>query len=138
MVLLTPFYLIAATFVGLGDSLFLAYYAHLGVVPGCALTGCEQVLTSDYSKLYGVPLAYLGLVFYAYMLALAVLVAYDPTSKGLRVGLLVYTGVGLLASIVFEAIQIFVIGAICMYCAISAVTTLVLFALAVWHFRKTR
>ena len=45
---------------------------------------------------------------------------------------------GLLMSIGFETLQIFVIHAICMYCAISAATTLLLFGLAVWHWRTTR
>ncbi len=137
-VFLAPFYLISAALIGLGDALYLSYYQHLGIVPGCALTGCEQVLTSAYSKFQGVPLSYLGLVFYVYMLALAVLLAFDPTSKGLRLGVLLYTGVGLGLSLVFEfVIQIGIIHAICQYCLISAITTLALFCLSVWHFRAT-
>ncbi len=137
-VLLAPFYLIAAACIGLGDTLYLSYYEHLGLTPTCALHGCEQVLTSVYAKFNGVPLAYIGLVFYVYMLALALLLAYDPHSKGLRLGVLLYTAAGLLLSIGFESVQILIIGAICMYCAISAITTLLLCALAVWHFFSTR
>lgn len=137
-VLLGPFYLIAATFVGLGDTLYLSYYHLLGVVPGCALKGCEAVLTSPYSTPLGVPFAYIGVVYYMYMLGLAILLAIDPHSPGLRLGALVYAGIGLLCSICFELFQYFVIGALCMYCGISAFTTLVLFLLAVWHFMSTK
>ena len=137
-VLLSPFYLIAATLVGLGDTLFLSYYQHLGLTPTCAIGGCEIVLSSIYSKFLGVPLSYIGLVFYIYMLALAVLLAYDPFGKGTRLAILAYATVGLLFSIGFELTQIFVIHAICMYCAISATTTLVLFCLAIWHWRATK
>jgi len=137
-VLLSPFYLIAATFIGLGDTLFLSYYQHLGITPTCAIGGCEIVLSSVYSKFLGVPLSYIGLVFYIYMLALVVLLAIDPQSKGLRFGVLVYATIGLLFSIGFELTQIFVIHAICMYCAISAATTLILFGVAIWHWRATR
>lgn len=137
-VFLTPFWIIAAAFVGLGDTLFLSYYQHLGITPGCAIGGCEIVLNSVYSKFMGIPLSYIGLVFYVYMLALAVVLAYDPFGKGTRFALLAYTIIGLLFSIGFELLQIFVIHAICMYCAISAATTLLLFILALWHWRATK
>lgn len=137
-VLLTPFWIIAATFIGLGDSFFLSYYQHLGLTPTCAIGGCEIVLNSVYSKFMGIPLSYIGLVFYIYMLALAIFLAYDPFGKGMRAALMTYATFGLLFSIGFESVQIFIIHAICMYCAISAITTLVLFVLAVWHWRATR
>ena len=136
-VLLTPFWLIAATLVGLGDTLYLSYYHLLGLVPGCAIGGCEIVLTSPYSSPFGVPFAYLGLVYYAYMFCLGILLMIDPTSKGLRFGVLAYTGIGLLLSIGFELFQYFVIHALCLYCGISALTAFVLFGIAVWHWRLT-
>jgi uncharacterized membrane protein len=137
-VLLTPFWIIAATFIGLGDTFFLSYYQHLGITPTCAIGGCEIVLNSVYSKFVGVPLSYIGLAFYVYMLALGILLAYDPFGKGTRFAIVAYTTIGLLFSLGFELTQIFVIHAICMYCAISATTTLLLFCLAIWHWRSTR
>lgn len=134
-VLLTPFYLIAATLVGLGDTLFLSYYAYINVIPGCALKGCEIVLASPYSHPFGVPFGYIGLLYYAFALFLALLLAVDPQGYGLRLGVLTYAAIGLLCSIGFEIFQFFVIGALCMYCAISALTTLALFCIAVWHWR---
>ena len=101
-ILLTPFWLVAATLVGLGDTLYLSYYHLLGLVPGCAIGGCEIVLGSVYSHPFGVPFAYIGLVYYIYML-----------------------------------FQYFVIHALCMYCAISALTTLALFVIAVRHWHST-
>jgi uncharacterized membrane protein len=137
-ILLTPFWLIAATFIGLSDTLYLSYYHLLGLTPTCAIGGCEIVLSSPYATPLGVPFAYIGVVYYLYMLGLALLVAFDPHSRGLRWGMLAYAGIGLLCSIGFELFQFFVIGALCMYCAISALTTLILFSLAVWHFSVTR
>jgi uncharacterized membrane protein len=136
--LLTPFYLIAAALVGLGDTLYLSYFQFMNLIPTCAVGGCEVVLTHATSKVFGVPLSYLGLVFYAYMLGLAVLLAYDPRGKGTRLAVLLYTLFGLLCSIGFELTQIFVIKALCMYCAISAAVTLVLFLVALWHWKKTK
>ena len=136
-VLLSPSFLIAATFIGIGDTLYLVYEKLHGVIPGCLiLTGCDKVLTSPYSTVLGVPLADFGVVFYVYMFALGVLLTIDPYSKGLRFGVLAYATIGLLCSI--ELFQYFVIGALCMYCAISALTTLVLFGIAVWHWKATK
>lgn len=136
--LLTPYFLIALALIGLGDTFYLSYYAFLNVIPGCAISGCEIVLASVYAHPLGVPLAYMGLIYYLHVLGLMILLAINPHSFALRLGALAYTGIGLLLSLVFESIQIFIIGAICMYCAISAITTLLLFSTAVWHFQKTR
>lgn len=136
--ILTPFYLIAATFVGLADTFYLSYFEYHNTVPGCAIGGCEVVLTSEYSKFFGVPLAYIGLVFYIYMFALAVLLAMEPRSRALSLAVLGYTLVGVSLSAIFEFyIQGVLIGTYCMYCAISALTTLALFSVAVWHWRTS-
>ncbi len=135
---LTPYLLIAGAFIGIGDTLFLSYYQFLNLIPSCAIGGCEIVLTSEYSKFLGVPLSYIGLVYYVYMLGLALLLAIDPHSKGLRIGAVLYAAIGLLLSVGFELLQFYVIGAMCMYCAISAGTAALLFILSVWHFFTTR
>jgi predicted Zn-dependent protease with MMP-like domain/uncharacterized membrane protein len=138
-VYLAPFYIIAATFIGLGDTLFLSYSHFINITPGCAIGGCEIVLNSPYSVPWGIiPLAYLGVIYYALMLVIAIALAIKPESKIIRQATLAYTTIGLLCSIGFELFQYFVIGALCMYCAISALTTLVLFCLTVWHWRSTR
>ena len=138
-VLLTPFLLIAVTFIGLGDVLYLAYYQYLNLIPSCALGGCEVVLSSVYSKFFGVPLSYLGLVYYAYALCLFVLLAVEPKSQALRFATLGYTAVGALLSAIFIFyIQMGIIGAICLYCAISAGVAGTLFVLSILHFIKTK
>lgn len=136
---LTPYILIALSFIGLADTAYLSYFAYLNVVPGCAIGGCEQVLTSQYSKFFGVPFAYIGLVYYTYMLALSIMLAMDDRSRVLALAALAYTGVGVVLSAFFEFyIQGILIGAYCMYCAISALTTLGLVLTATYHIRHRR
>lgn len=136
---LAPYYILAAAFIGFGDTLYLSYYKFLGLVPTCAiLHGCDQVLTSTYATFYGVPLAYFGLVFYTYMIAFSLLLSIDPLSKGLRWGVMIYTSIGLLCSVVFETLQVFSIKALCIYCATSALITLILFILSMWHIKSSR
>jgi uncharacterized membrane protein len=134
---LAPYILLALAMVGLGDVFYLSYFQYLNLIPTCAIGGCETVLTSEYSKFMGVPWSYIGLVYYAYMLCLAALLAIDPTSRGLKLGALAYTGVGVLYSVwAIFYIQLGLIGALCEFCAISAITTIGLFITSVWHYRS--
>ncbi len=134
---LAPYFLIALALIGLGDTLYLAYYQYLNLIPTCAIGGCEIVLVSPHSKFFGVPWSYIGLVYYVYMLALAILLALEPRSKALRLAALAYTGAGLLYSLwAIFYIQLSVIGALCQFCAISALVTLGLFITALFHYRS--
>jgi len=72
------------------------------------------------------------------MLALAALLAIDPASPALRAGAVLYTAVGVLFSLYFMVLQVGYIRAFCVYCLISGITTVLLAATAVWHFRATR
>ena len=136
---LAPYLLIALAFVGLGDTFYLSYFQYLNLIPTCAIGGCETVLTSVHSKFFGIPWSYIGLVYYLYMLCLGLLLAIDPKSLGLRLGALAYTAIGVAYSVwAIFYIQLSVIGELCQYCAISALTTLGLFAVAAWHFATTR
>jgi uncharacterized membrane protein len=138
-VYLAPFYMLAAALIGLGDVLYLSYYQYLNLLPSCAIGGCEIVLSSVYSKFLGVPLSYIGLVFYAYMLCLAALLIIEPRSRALRLAALAYGGIGFFLSLVFIFyIQLTLLHALCIYCALSALTTTALFGLAIWHWRETR
>lgn len=134
---LTPYILLALAMVGLGDTLYLSYFQYLNLIPSCALGGCETVLTSEYSKFFGIPWSYIGLVYYAYMFCLAILLAIDPKSFGLKLGALLYTAVGVVYSVwAIFYIQLSVIGSLCEFCTISALTTAGLFVAALWHFKK--
>lgn len=135
----TPYLLLALAMIGLGDTLYLAYFQYLNLIPTCAIGGCDVVLTSIYSKFFGVPWSYLGLVYYAYMFCLAVLLCIEPKSFALRLGTLVYTGIGFLYSLwAIFYIQLYVLEALCQYCAISALVATGLFGVGVWHFYSTR
>ncbi len=135
---LTPYWLLALAMVGLGDTLYLSYFQYLNLIPTCAIGGCETVLTSVYSKFFGVPLSYIGLVYYVYLLCLAILLSIDPESKGLRIGALVYTGIGFLYSVhAIGYVQAIQIGAFCQYCLISALVTVLAFVVGIWHWRTT-
>ncbi len=135
---LAPFILLALALVGLGDTFYLSYFQYMNLIPSCAIGGCETVLVSVHSKFLGIPWSYIGLVYYAYMFCLSILLMIDPHSKGLKLGALVYTGIGVLySSWAIFYIQLTVIGALCQFCAISALATLGLFITSVMYYRKS-
>jgi uncharacterized membrane protein len=82
--------------------------------------------------------AFSAVVYYLYMFGLAALLAFDPFSRGLRLAAVAYSTLGTCFSIYFMYLQIAFIHAFCIYCLVSAVTTLLLFIAALSHFRATR
>ena len=73
--------------------------------------GCETVQQSSYAELAGIPVALLGLLGYAVILALEL---WDtPTA---RLGAAALAVVGLAFSVYLVVLQLFVIDAVCVWC----------------------
>ena len=73
--------------------------------------GCETVQESDYAAIAGVPVAVLGLIAYAVILALIVWDAPIARLSAATIALM-----GLLFGAYLLALQLFVIDAICVWC----------------------
>jgi uncharacterized membrane protein len=97
------------------------------------INGCNEVANSPYARIFDLPVGYFGVVYYLYMFFLAGLLAFDPFSRGLRFGAVAYAALGVSFSIYFMYLQINFIHALCIYCIISAVTTLLLLIAALSH-----
>jgi uncharacterized membrane protein len=136
---LAPYFMLACGLIGIADAFYVAQASYTGWPLWCAiLEGCNAVVQSPYARVFGVPVSYVGLTFYLYMAGFAALLAFDPFSRGLRLGALLYTAMGVGYSGYFAYVQLTAIRAVCVYCLISAVLTALLFIAAVWHFRSTR
>jgi uncharacterized membrane protein len=135
-----PYFMLALALIGIVDAFYDSYAIYTGQLLWCPppLDGCNIVANSPYARIVGVPLGYFGLVYYLYMFALVTLLAIDPFSRGLRLGVVVYAGSGVSFSIYFMYIQFTFIHAFCIYCLISAVITFFLLIAALWHFTATR
>ena len=133
------FVMLALSLVGLVDALYVAQSAATGRTMYCILfDGCNVVTQSPYGRFYGAPLSFLGVIFYLCSLGLSVLLAFDPLSRGLRGGALILSGVGVAYSAFSMFLQINFIHALCSYCLISGIITLLLLSTASWHFARTR
>lgn len=105
---------------GIGVSLYLSFVKLTGKGLRCGFGQCEVVQASPYSYFLGIPVAFLGIVFY---LALFVLAFY--ASKSVLAGKLlkVWVIVGVLFSGYLTYLELFVIHAICAWCVASATLT---------------
>ena len=113
--------------IGFADSAYLTAEHVRGGIPPCSFTeGCGTVLTSAYAQIAGIPVAAMGLGYYALLIVL--MVAYLDIGKRALVHWAAWlTTVGLLASAYLVAVQAFVLRAYCPYCLLSATTSTGLF-----------
>lgn len=113
---------------GLSDAGYLTvkYYTHTPL--GCSLIkGCDIVTRSEYAVFLGVPVALFGAMYYAAIAGLSL--AYLKTKRhALMAWAMAVTPIGFAASLWFIYLQLFVIGAICVYCIGSALISTALFA----------
>src|SRR5262249_25846276 len=87
--------MLALTLVGIAVALYVAKGNYTGQPLWCPIIdGCNVVVNSPYSRIFGVPMAYFGFIYYLYIFALAARLAFDPFSNSLRFRAVLYAGVG--------------------------------------------
>jgi uncharacterized membrane protein len=135
-----PYFMLVFAAIGIADAFYDSYAIYNDLPLWCPppVDGCNIVANSPFARIFGIPLGYIGLVYYVYMFALAALLALDPYSRGLRIGALIYAAIGVALSAGFFYIQFTYIHAFCIYCLISAVLTIALFLAALRHFTAIR
>ena len=135
-----PYMLLALALIGIADASYDSYAIYSAHALWCPppIDGCNTVASSPYARILGVPLGYLGVVYYVGMAVVSVLVASAPLSPGRRTVALAYATAGVVASGMFFYIQATYIHAFCIYCMISALLTILLFAISLMHYRRTR
>ena len=122
--------------IGLAIALYLSIVALRGDLPYCGpLKGCEEVALSEYARVGGIPVALFGVVLSISLFILAI--AWTRTD---RIDLLAaHYGLSLLG-VVFEVyftyLELFVIGAVCVWCASYGLSLLARFAVALWVWRR--
>ncbi len=75
---------------GLVDSVYLTVkHFTAGVVPCSIIDGCEQVLTSSYAEMFGIPTAAFGIAAYLLAFLLAIMTAFGKRQIWMPFGILV-------------------------------------------------
>ena len=108
---------------GLLDSIYLVWVKYTGAYALCGPIGdCESVNSSQYSEIFGIPIALLGAGAYAVMIVLLLL--ENRGQFWVELGPMIFFGlslIGVLYSIYLTYIEVAVLKAICPYCVISAI-----------------
>ena len=127
-------------FIGMIDALYLSLKRNAGPIPCHITRGCEDVLTSKYSALAGIPISWFGLAFYLTVLSLAVFAGFETGSPAGQPFKWIYmlSGLALIISGLLVGVQAFILKAFCEYCLLSAVLVLTIFLLAPQPFRHTQ
>jgi dihydroorotate dehydrogenase len=148
--------IIVFSLIGLADASYITYERFSGVIPPCGQGfDCESVLNSEWSSIGPIPLSLLGMLFYstvfvvgiAHYLQLDLSPAIKSISKPLNIKrshtlnlvtpielLLLITTFGALFSLYLIFLMAVIIKAWCLYCVISAFTSMGLFiAVALYH-----
>ena len=115
--------MVLLTLLGFIVAWYLTQCALSGAELACGITGldgCNLVAQSPYSKLFGLPLALYGAVFYALFFVITSYAFIKVTKKAALV-LLAFGITGALSSVYFLYLQFFIIKAFCIYCVASAV-----------------
>lgn len=117
---------------GLLTSAYLTYThfdASALVCSADAVIDCETVTTSEQSELLGIPVAFLGLAFFAFLTVICLPFAWRVDAlKWVR---LAAVGIGVLMVVYLVAAELLIIGKICLWCTVVHVITLALACLLV-------
>lgn len=117
--------------IGLIDAIYLTakFYAQSSVFCSLLNNGCDLVTSSRYASFWEIPIALVGIIYYALIIFLAALFWRKASDKILSILRLISTA-GFLFSLWLLYLQVFVIKALCLYCIISAVTSTLIFIIS--------
>jgi uncharacterized membrane protein len=120
-----------ASVAGLAVAGYLTYEHYTGSSTlACSdkgIVNCLAVTTSSYSKVAGVPVAVLGLVFFAIMLVLQLPATWRRPEPAVRRVRMAWAVVGLGTVVYLLYTELFSIDAICLWCTAVHVLTLAVF-----------
>ena len=120
--------LLLVSSIGIGVSVYLTYVHYQPAALICtAGGGCETVQDSKYAVLAGIPLAVLGLS--AWITALALTIWNSDLARTLTAALAL-VAVAFVGYLVI--LQLFVIDAICVWCASYGISLVLRFLVALW------
>jgi len=95
--------------------------------PDTGIVNCTLVTTSSWSVILGVPVALIGLLWATTMTALNSPWAWRSSATWLDTARLVLSGAGALMVFYLVYVELFRVGAICLWCTGVHVTTIALF-----------
>lgn len=124
-------------FIGFADATYLTATHFMDAPPGCGESGgCGEVTSSEYSTMFGVPVALFGVLYYLSVIFMS-LFWLDRGPGFISKIIPMLTLPGFLFSCWFVYVMLFVLEAICWYCMGSAASSTLIFfsSLLIWRTR---
>jgi uncharacterized membrane protein len=126
------FVLATLDLIGLVIAGYLSAVELRGELPYCGpLKGCEAVALSEYARISGIPVAVFGVVLSISLFTLAILwirtgrIELLAAHYGLSL-------IGVVFEVYFTYVEVFVIGAVCVWCASYGISLVARFLVALW------
>jgi len=119
------------TIAGIGVAIYLTiahYDTHVALsCPDKGVINCEKVTTSAQSKLFGIPVAVLGLAYFVAMIPWQLPAAWRSADARVRYGRLLFCASGIIFVFYLVYAEAVIIKNICLWCTSVHVITLLLF-----------
>ena len=117
------------TIFGIFISLYLSYVKLTTSSIVCTFGDCEKVQNSEYSQIFGIPVAVFGILYY-----FTLYIMFEKYQKYAKYWLLW----GIIFSTYLTYLEIFVIKAICGWCVLSFVNIILIYALHYFGSRRAK
>ncbi|HET8570083.1 MAG TPA: vitamin K epoxide reductase family protein [Candidatus Limnocylindria bacterium] len=130
---------LALALAGVAIGVYLTWTHYAGIPPVCVggVAGCEVVQSSRFATVGDVPVAAIGVLLYG---SIAVLAAAGLRARTLAPSLVLATFGAVLAGVLYSAyltyLELFVLGAVCTWCVVSAVVLVALLAVVAVDLRE--
>jgi uncharacterized membrane protein len=126
------------TTAGVVDAGYLSWIKITGTEARClpGLGNCGTVNNSAYSLLYGVPVAYLGLMTYLILFGMIIFWLKRGENSITIYGFFGVSLVGFLFSGYLTYVEVGILHAICFFCVLSAIFMTVIFGLSLYKISK--
>ena len=124
---------ITAAILGILDSIYLLIIKVSNNKALCiqGVGDCWSVNTSHYSEVFGIPLSILGIIAYAVILTLWILLPHsDFFKRNIPIVNFMLSLIGVIYSAYLTYLEIAVIKAICPFCVVSAILLVILFVVS--------
>jgi len=131
---------LSLTAVAIASYLTVAHYTDPAALacPDTGIVNCALVTTSSWSVVLGVPLAVLGLVWAVAMTALNAPWTWDSGAAWVDRVRLVVSGAGAAMVLYLIYVELFRIGAVCLWCTAMHITAVCLFGVILMARASTR
>jgi uncharacterized membrane protein len=96
--------------------------------PETGVVNCQKVTTSEQSRIFGIPVAPLGLAFFLPMLIACLPRAWRDKRPAVRYGRLALATLGVVFVLYLLYAELFILDAICLWCTAVHALTIALFA----------